>query len=81
MLAIYTRLSREDDQSASIDNQIREGKAFAKKHDYQLTIYNEGEGVSGTLELNDRPELLNLINDVKKELVENKELYDWLKDS
>jgi site-specific DNA recombinase len=71
ILAIYTRLSREDDKSTSIDNQIREGKAFAKKQNYQFTIYNEGEGVSGTLELSDRPELLNLINDIKNEKISN----------
>jgi len=65
MLAIYTRLSREDDNSTSIANQIREGKAFAKKNKHQYTVYNEGEGVSGTLELNERPKLFELITDVK----------------
>ncbi|WP_179353577.1 recombinase family protein [Winogradskyella vidalii] len=71
MLAIYTRLSREDDKSTSIENQIREGKAFAKKHNQQFTIYNEGEGVSGTLELSDRPQLYNLISDIKSGVIKS----------
>lgn len=65
MLAIYIRLSREDDNSSSISNQIREGQAFAKNKNLQYTVYNEGEGASGTLELNKRPKLFELITDVK----------------
>lgn len=65
MLAIYTRLSREDDDSNSIDNQIREGKKFTKKLKLKEKIYNEGMGISGGADIADRPELLNLINDMK----------------
>ena len=67
MLAIYTRLSKEDDQSTSIENQKREGKEFFDLHNFtNHKIYDEGEGVSGTLNIEDRPELLSLINDIKK---------------
>ena len=80
MLAIYTRLSKDDtkkhlkakdkrkliDNSTSITNQLREGKEFAKKNNLKYSIYNEGSGVSGTLDIENRPKLLELINDIKK---------------
>lgn len=65
MLAIYTRLSKEDTTSASIDNQLKEGKLFASKNgfnDYKL--YNEGEGISGGAEIKDRPQLFKLLQDI-----------------
>lgn len=70
MLGIYTRLSVEDQQSTSIENQIREGKDFAELKGVKYSIYNEGEGVSGTLDINDRPILLQLIGDIKEGLIE-----------
>lgn len=70
MLAIYTRLSREEEDSNSIKNQIREGKSFAKNNEFKSTkIYNEGEGISGTLNIEDRPKLLNLVADIKAGLI------------
>ncbi len=67
MLAIYTRLSREDEESSSIQNQIREGKWFAEENGYNgYQIYNEGAGVSGTWDIDKRPELFKLIQDIKK---------------
>lgn len=65
MLAIYTRLSREDEYSNSIDNQIREGEMFAKEFEFDnFQVYNEGEGLSGGLEIEYRPELNKLVNDI-----------------
>ena len=70
MLAIYTRLSREDEDSNSIQNQIREGKEFAKINDFKdLKIYNEGSGVSGGLDIEDRPLLSELMNDIKNGII------------
>ncbi|WP_298996725.1 recombinase family protein [uncultured Tenacibaculum sp.] len=67
MLAIYTRLSKLDEESNSIHNQLREGKEFAKKNKYDIIKeYNERMGVSGTLDIEDRPQLLELIADIKK---------------
>lgn len=68
MLAIYTRLSKQDDDSNSILNQQREGKRFVEINNYKdnYKLYNEGEGVSGTAEIENRPELFNLISDIKK---------------
>lgn len=64
MLAILTRLSRENEISSSIENQTREGLAFAKSNNFNHIIYNEGEGVSGTLDVKDRPVLQRLIKDI-----------------
>tara|TARA_R110002167_G_scaffold366420_1_gene596484 strand:+ start:248 stop:1924 length:1677 start_codon:yes stop_codon:yes gene_type:complete len=67
MLAIYTRLSKQDEDSNSIDNQLREGKAFAKDNNYtNYKIYNEGEGVSGTLNIAERPKLNELLYDIEQ---------------
>jgi len=65
MLGIYTRLSKQDEDSNSIKNQLREGKKFAEDRGYDYQIYNEGEGVSGGANLEDRPQLSKLIDDIK----------------
>ena len=65
MLAIYTRLSKEDKDSTSIQNQIREGKEFASKLDAGYKLYNEGEGISGGAEIKDRPQLFTLLQDIR----------------
>ncbi|WP_010182778.1 recombinase family protein [Aquimarina agarilytica] len=64
MLAIYTRLSREDGESNSIENQLREAKQFADKEGFKYEIYNEGEGVSGGAELKYRPEFEKMLADI-----------------
>jgi len=63
-LAIYTRLSREDETSNSIEHQLNEGNAFAKAKGFKPILYNEGEGISGTLPLEQRPQLANLFLDI-----------------
>nr|WP_299069373.1 recombinase family protein [uncultured Allomuricauda sp.] len=67
MLAIYTRLSSDDDKGNSIENQIREGKQFASKNGFKdnYEIYDEGEGVSGRKDLEDRPILFQLVKDIR----------------
>jgi DNA invertase Pin-like site-specific DNA recombinase len=68
MLAIYARLSNEDEESNSIDNQIKEGKAYASLNSYKesdVIIYDEGEGVKGSTPIDNRPELLRMVNDIK----------------
>ena len=65
MLAIYTRLSKEDKDSTSIQNQIREGKEFASKLNEEYKLYNEGEGISGGAEIKDRPQLFSLLQDMR----------------
>lgn len=65
MLGIYLRLSIEDEESNSIDNQLREGLAFAKKHHLKHKIYNEGKGVSGASALIARPVFKELLDDIE----------------
>ncbi|WP_431137499.1 recombinase family protein [Psychroserpens mesophilus] len=67
-LAIYTRLSKLDDESNSIENQIAEGKAYAYKNDLddnQIYIYDEGEGIKGSDPIEKRPALIKMMNDIK----------------
>ena len=64
-LAIYVRLSKEDEESNSIDNQIREGKEFASRQGFDYHVYNEGKGVSGTWSIDDRPALKQLTDDIR----------------
>lgn len=67
MLAIYTRLSREDEASNSIYNQKREGKEFAHKKNFiNYKIYDEGQGISGGASIEDRPKFSELIEDIMK---------------
>lgn len=66
MLAIYLRLSKEDVESTSIQNQLREGKEFAKNNGFnKYEIYDEGEGVSGVLDIEERPQLYQMIQDIQ----------------
>ena len=69
MLGIYTRLSREDEASNSIANQQREGKAFANSKQLEYKLYDEGEGVSGAADLEDRPILSSLMKDIEKGVI------------
>jgi DNA invertase Pin-like site-specific DNA recombinase len=70
MLAIYTRLSREDEESNSIKNQTREGELFAKANGFiDIKIYNEGEGISGGKKIEERPALKKLVEDIAGGLI------------
>ncbi|WP_242084994.1 recombinase family protein [Aestuariivivens sediminis] len=68
MLGIYTRLSIDDDESNSLDNQKREGIAYGRKNDLdnsQIFIYEEEKGVKGSAPIEERPALLSMVNDIK----------------
>ncbi|WP_027137358.1 recombinase family protein [Gaetbulibacter saemankumensis] len=66
MLGIYTRLSKEDDESNSIKNQTREALQYVEdKSIKDYKIYNEGKGFSGTLRIQERPELNQMIKDME----------------
>lgn len=71
MLAIYTRLSKEDKDSTSIQNQVREGKEFASKLNKEYKLYNEGEGISGGAEIKDRPQLFSLLQDMRSNYIDS----------
>ncbi|HMC01558.1 MAG TPA: recombinase family protein, partial [Flavobacteriaceae bacterium] len=69
MIAIYTRLSIDDDESNSIKNQKKEGKAYAKLNGYkehQILYYDEGEGVKGSAPVDKRKALSLMMSDIKK---------------
>ena len=76
MLGIYTRLSKIDDNSNSIENQLIQGEKFAKANSLQFKIYNEGAGLSGGLGEEDRPQLKNLLNGIR----ESKVTAVWIRD-
>ena len=72
MIAIYVRLSIEDDESNSIENQIREGRDYANLNNYNedsIKIYNEGLGVKGSTPIEERPALSKMMNDIKSGLI------------
>lgn len=70
MLAIYTRLSKDDPETNSPANQLREGKKFAKKNKYKkIHHYDEGLGKSGGLPIEERPALNSLVEDIESGLV------------
>lgn len=70
MLAIYTRLSKEDAESTSIKNQFREGEQFAKDNNFnEYKVYNEGEGISGGADIKDRPQLFKLLQDFREGII------------
>ena len=77
MLGIYVRLSQEDRASNSIKNQLFEGEVFAKKNKLSFKIYDEGEGLSGKLGLEDRPQLKELFEDI----IEGNINAVWFRDS
>ena len=70
MLGIYTRLSTKDEDSNSIEHQKREGKEFAKINKFEeYKIYDEGEGISGGLKIEDRPQLSQLMTDIENGII------------
>lgn len=68
MLAIYARLSREEKNSQSIENQIDLGVQYAKDKELQYKVYID-EGVSGTLSTNERPFFETLMNDISEGII------------
>ncbi|GAK99681.1 site-specific recombinase for integration and excision [Nonlabens ulvanivorans] len=71
MLAIYTRLSRESDESTSIENQRREAVKFAEKEGFgdNYRIYDEGQGISGGLAIFKRPKFDEMLSHMKEGLI------------
>jgi site-specific DNA recombinase len=67
MFAIYARLSKDDDDSNSIENQIKEGYQYAHLNnitDDKIFVYDEGDGVKGSDPIEKRPELQKLMKDI-----------------
>ncbi|MBO6881689.1 recombinase family protein [Winogradskyella sp.] len=64
MLGIYTRLSKEDGESNSIKNQKREAIQFAESKGLPYEVYDEGEGISGGLDIEFRPQFERMLADM-----------------
>ena len=64
MIAIYCRISREKEagKDRSINDQKLSGIELAKKLNILYRVYID-EGISGTLPINERPALSDLISD------------------
>jgi site-specific DNA recombinase len=68
MLAIYTRLSRDEKQSHSIENQKDLGILYAKEHNLEYKIYVDN-GISGTLSTIERPDFEILMTNISEGLI------------
>lgn len=77
MLAIYARISREkeDGKDRSINDQVQTGKELAKKLNLSCEVYID-EGYSGTLDIEDRPELMRLVEDILSKKITHVFAYD-----
>ena len=66
-IGIYSRVSSrvQEDDGTSIDYQIKVGKKISKKLDMDFDIYNEGGKSSWDSNINTRPELVRLLQDVE----------------
>lgn len=76
MLAIYVRVSQDkDDEKNSIETQISLGRAYAQTIGLEYEIY-EDNGISGTLEIEKRPALYELVQDVASKKITHVFAYD-----
>lgn len=77
MLAIYARISREklEGKDRSINDQVQTGKELAEKLKLDYEVYID-EGYSGTLDIEDRPELMKLVEDILNKKITHVFAYD-----
>lgn len=68
MLGIYARLSREDHDAKSIENQVKSGIDFANRENLQYKIYKD-DGLSGTLTIDKRPNFNILLDDITEGVI------------
>ena len=76
MLAIYARVSQDkDDEKNSIETQIALGRAYSQKLGLNCEVY-EDNGISGTLEIEKRPALYELVQDIASKKITHVFAYD-----
>lgn len=76
MLGIYCRISQlKEGTDRSIDDQAKAGISLANKLNVPYILYTD-EGLSGTLNINDRPQLSQLINDIVSGNIDKVYVYD-----
>ena len=66
-LHIYTRVSTrtQEDDGTSIDYQLKSGNGISKKIGFTPSIYNEGGKTSWNSNINTRPELVRILNEIE----------------
>lgn len=75
MLAIYTRISQDRENQVSIETQYEQGKILAEKLNISCKKYVD-KSVSGTANLEERPSLLKLIQDIENGLITKVYVYE-----
>lgn len=76
MLAIYARVSQDkDDEKNSIETQISLGRDYARTIGLEYEIYADN-GISGTLDIEKRPALYELVQDVASKKITHVFAYD-----
>ncbi|XJR90294.1 recombinase family protein [Elizabethkingia anophelis] len=77
MLGIYARISREKEEGKdrSINDQVLSGKELAAKLGLKYEVYID-EGLSGTLDIEERPGLMQLIEDILSKKITHAFAYD-----
>ncbi|MES9881368.1 MAG: recombinase family protein, partial [Sedimenticola sp.] len=66
--AIYARYSTDDQRSASIDDQVRNGQEIAERHGLPTPLIYNDEAISGTRL--DRPDFQRLLNDLERGFIQ-----------
>jgi site-specific DNA recombinase len=75
MLAIYTRISQDRNNQVSLVNQFEQGKKLATKLNISYKQYKDSS-VSGTSDLDKRPSLYELIQDIESGIISKVYVYD-----
>ena len=77
MVGIYCRVSRDKENSKSIENQERDGINFANFKGWKYQIYTD-RGISGGAKIEDRPAFNNLVKDIEDGKIQA--IYVWNND-
>ena len=75
MLAILTRISRDNDDKVSIETQLESGIKLAKSLKIKFKQYEE-RVVSSVAPLSERPVLMQLVNDIENGIITAVYVYD-----
>jgi site-specific DNA recombinase len=75
MLAILTRISRDNDDKVSIETQLESGIKLAKSLKIKFKQYEE-RVVSSVAPLSERPVLMQLVNDIENGVISAVYVYD-----
>jgi len=76
-IGIYSRVSSktQEDDGTSIDYQIKMGNEISKKLGFKSVIFNEGGKTSWNSNINTRPELVRILNEIESKNI--KSIWVW----